>query len=167
MVNKTVKPNIIQNYFDKRLGAKIVDRIKRSDKSLWLYYHHEINNWGLPPEFYDLMPRWMRRRTKTGIYVERHMTIYRIVSAFIRQHFTHKDELRYHNVVVGRMSKGEFDYWYDNCFLSSPKCDDEAINKFYDRRNFYESIEWWRDDVFIKIKGIIEQPSNQQQTNNQ
>lgn len=161
MTQEKDKPNFIQNFFDKRLCNKIANRFNMLDKNMWLSYGHTFNRWQFPEDFYDLMPRWYRKGNRGRLNTNRYMTIYRTAAKLVDSHFTNKEQLRYHNVIMGKMSEGEFEYWYEN--ISRINVTDQVINKFYARRDKINEIEWWKDEVFEKIINVFPELKNNNQ----
>lgn len=68
----------------------------------------------------------------------------------IDRNFSHEEQLRFHNVTIGKMTNKEFDYWYHYVCLSVSNEKEYSAISYYDKRSFMEEIEWWKDDSFVK-----------------
>jgi hypothetical protein len=75
-------------------------------KSEWLSIGWQLNRWDWPNEMSDCKPQgW----DEAGMDIK-HVYIRAMVNA-INAQFSERDILHYHNVVRGRMTQEEFDYW--------------------------------------------------------
>ncbi len=149
---------ILDNWFDAILTKKLLKRLESLDKRDWLWYGHQFNNWAFPIEFYDLIPKWYRRH---GRYIgDRRFKIINPVCERIRDAFSLKDELWFNNVVNGRMSESEFEYWFS---LRNGNTE----TSYYHRLFEVKELKWWEDETFEKLKSIglvNDPPSDEKQT---
>jgi hypothetical protein len=138
---------ILNNWFDSILIKKLLKRLESLDKDYWLWYGHQFSDWRFPVEFYDLIPRWYSKR---GRYIrDRRYKLTRPIFERIYSEFSVEEQLRFHNVIVGRMSEAEFDYWY------SISCTDkEAERTYYDRHFYVKQLRWWENEIFEKLRSI-------------
>lgn len=130
---------------DKRLQRKFIKRLLSIEKNKWVAINHTFNRWQIPPEFYDLIPKWWGYNNlpkKTFAFI-------RPIMEIVDNIFTKEEQLRYHNVEKGKMTDAEFTYWY------SIERFEKDIMKYYEKRKYMDSIEWWKDDVFGKIKKAL------------
>lgn len=135
------------SFWDKRLQKKFIKRLLSIDKSRWIGINRTFNFWSIPPEFYDLIPKWWKYNKlprKTFAFI-------RPVMQIIDDVFTKEEQLRYHNVQKGKMTDAEFTFWN-----SMDSFGEERVSRYYDRADYMDKIEWWKDDVFEKIKTALE-----------
>src|ERR1700679_943454 len=130
-------------FWSRRLQRKMIDRLWTIDKREWLSIGHGLNNWEFSHHFYDLIPKWWNKRPRKWV------VFLQPISDVIDKEFSHKEQLRYHNVQCGSITNEEFEYWYDHV-----RGDGRNAEKtdYYDRRRYIDRIEWWKDEVFEAIK---------------
>lgn len=136
-----------QRVSDERLAKKLVKRIYSLPKEEWIEVEHTFNRWRFPMKFYDLMPKWWLKKwdKQKG---ERAIKIISPVMNIVHKEFGNKEELRYHNVYLGKMTNDEFEYWYD--FARGT----ESISAYYDKKFNVEKIKWWDEDVYKKLSEL-------------
>lgn len=147
------------SFLDRRRQEKIIRRLLTIDKREWLEIGHMLNSWQWHRRFLDLIPRWWPKRPKKW-FVFIHP-----ITQIIEQEFGKRAELEYHNVHRGRMTRKEFAYWFDHVHTDDlSDRNKEAATQYYSRVMFMEEIEWWRDDIFEKIKtALADQLTDNQQ----
>jgi hypothetical protein len=138
-----IKESVI-NYRDSRLICKSVMRLISLNKNNWIRYGNKFNSWEFPIEFYDLIPKWWT----IGSDIHRASKIIRPIRKIITDTFGEKEELRYHNVVNGKMSDSEFEYWWT---IRDDNLDGDKFKSYYDKKFKMEELEWWKEEVFNKI----------------
>lgn len=130
---------------DIELSRALVERLKTIPLDEWIEIEHQFNSWIIPMRFYDLMPKWWLSNDEP---MRRRFDLINAVCEVIDSKIPQKEQLQYHNVQKrSAMTVEEFEYWY-----SIRGIDDS----YWTKRVFMESIHWWEDDVFNKIKEALE-----------
>ncbi len=129
------------------LSKKIMERLNETEKSEWLRIANTFNSWEFPISFYDLIPKWWG---KPGM--NQAAEVITPIIDRVKREFGEKEMLRFHNVTKGRMSDSEFEYWFDNLSTSGV---DKEYAKYYNRKCFIQSLNWWEDEVFEKLQRLI------------
>ncbi len=147
--------NIFKSKIEKEANL-LVKKLHSLDKDLWLHIGHTLNSWKFPLEFYDVMPKWYLKNTSMKIAQK----LINPVLEEIHKQFGHKEELRYHNVFRGKMSDLEFEYWYDNFSIGNINGKNRGGgDEYYDRKFAIEKLKWWEDEIWEKIKPLIQDES--------
>lgn len=139
------------SFLDKCRQRRIIRKIKTIDKLQWTGMEHTFNRWEWPRQLWQFIPPWwLDEKLPRKAYV-----FLRPICDLLKSTFTDKERSRYHNVIMGRMTEGEFEYWYEN--LSLVRGDEKTNAAYYDKVNFMEQLEWWKDDVFAAIQQAVSQ----------
>lgn len=139
----------------KQEADALIAKLKTIDKGVWLHIGHTLNGWEFPIDLYDVMPHWYL----TNRSIKRAMKLISPVIKVIRDEFGNKEELRFHNVVRGSMSNLEFEYWYDNFSIEGSKNTGQPENTYYERSYEMDRLEWWKDEIWEKIKPLLKEDS--------
>ena len=91
-------------------------------------------------DFYSLIPRWWGLKNMDRMY-----EVIRSVHDAIRVKFGEKEELMYHHLNELRSTEGAFEDWW-------AKRNSDELEEHFRRKTEYESIKWWKDDVFEKLE---------------
>jgi hypothetical protein len=139
---------------DRKRANKMIAKLHTLPKENWLAYDRQFNRWEFPMDFREFTPSWWGKKERW--YSKRKMAIISPLMEIVMNEFGYKEQLRYHNVFKGKMTNAEFEYWYENKIMTSSKNrTDEAFNKYYDRRRKLEELEWWKDDVYVKLSTVL------------
>jgi len=133
---------------DRWRVQRMIKRLYSTPGERWLEIRDDFNKWKFPVGFYEFAPKWWGVPGKHN--GERAMRIVSPVIDEISKVFNEKERLRYHNVVVGKMSDAEFEYWYYNIGLR-PRLSSISESEYYYRQMKVRSLEWWKGNTFAMI----------------
>ncbi len=147
---------------DRRRSKLILERLLLFPIEHWAYFWGEFNSWRFPHGFRDLRPFWWDQKGKK--IGERMRKLNADVFNKIKVTIPQKELLRVHNVGrLGGMTNDEYEYWWNVSHVDN--CNGIDLT-YYERKQVLEKLHWWEDDVFEKIKEIIESNDIQQTNNN-
>jgi len=140
----------ISRLFLQIQAYRIKRRLLSFDKVRWIDFGWQFNNWDFPIEFYDLIPYWYRY----GSHFKSGSKLIRPLMREIDKNFSNKEQLRHHNVLRGRMTDEQFNFWYDTCSLSNAyrNSKEDSWDNFYFREKGFKQIEWWKDEVYESLE---------------
>lgn len=146
---------------DENLSKKLVKRLFTLQFWEWFGVSHNFNNWLIHEKFYDLIPKdWNNYKVYN---CDRKYKIITPLMDEINKGISKKASLRFHNVDRGKMNDIEFNAWYEN------KENFLWCEKYNERKEAMENLEWWEDDVFNKLVecGFINQLKTENQVENE
>lgn len=131
-----------------KISDKIIGKLKSLDRDSQIHCWQLLNQYDFPSELAGLAPEWWVDKE----FVESRDEVLKPVMQYIDSEFTEEETLRYHNVQKGRMTDDEFTIWFKNRFAP-----DDMRELYYNRREKFRKIEWWKDEVWKKIEksGLI------------
>lgn len=130
----------IQNKLDKRLVRRLIKKLNSLPEDNWIEYAHTFNKWEFPMDFYNLIPKWWGLKNMDRMY-----EVIRSVHDAIRVKFGEKEEMKYHHLNELKSTEGAFEDWW-------AKRNSDEIEEHIRRSIKYESIKWWKDDVFNRLQ---------------
>jgi len=134
------------SFLDRWRQKRIIKKLLTIDKNYWMGINHTLNRWRIPQELHSIFPRWYKKSRLPKKAFAFITPIMKIIDA----EFSHEEQLRYHNVVKGKMTDAEFDYWYSQDRFG------KLSEEYYIKREYMDKIDWWKEDVFEKIKTTLE-----------